>query len=396
MGVGVDDVRPGTLTTYPRGGKEPVRLPPYFFTVNRPTSIKEVARETAGKGSYAAQPGARWLRHHIVRCDGLSRIFYIALFFVVVATGIPSSTHAAVQKLVDGGGGGGGGGGDGGGGETAPPPDAFQESGGQVVMEAENHDAKITRNSKSWNLLATLTGYSGTGYLQALPNSGTLIDTGYATSSPELQYRINFTTTGTYYVWIRGRGPTTSDDSIHGGIDGSAPSSAARISGFPNSWTWSRSISGGVATIVVSTGGIHTFNLWMREDGFIIDKILLRTNSSSTAPSGTGPAESPRSGTTNAAPIISSISPPTGSKYYEQDAVTISVSASDPDGDSLEYQFSVDGVVKRVWGATSTYALTTTDRNYGKRTISVSVRDGRSGEVSAATVIFFYKRPLQP
>ena len=339
----------------------------------------EVVCETAGKGSYAAQPGARWLRHHIVGCDGLSRIFLLTTHISPQGIGI---LLILLSNLVFT--------------AIANAADPFQESSGQVVMEAENSDAKISRNSKDWTLLTTTTGYSGSGYLQVLPNTGVVTDTGYTTTTPELQYRINFTTTGTYYTWIRGRGPTTNDDSIHAGIDGTAPSSAKGITGFPNSWTWSRSITGGVATIVIGTTGIHTFNLWMREDGFIVDKILLRKDSSSTAPSGTGPAESLRGTTSNKVPVISSISPTTGTKYYEQDAVTVSVTASDPDGDPLEYRFSVNGTVKRAWGTTSTYVLATTDRNYGKRTISVSVRDNKGGTAAASTTVFFYKRPLQP
>ena len=341
-------------------------LPPHFLKESRATPTKEVVRESAGEGSYAARPGARWLRHHIVVCDGLSRIFFAFLFILAF---FPLKQSFAL--------------------------DPFQESSGQVVMEAENFDANISRSAKTWNLLTTTTGYSGTGYLQSLPNTGTVNDTGYTTLSPELQYRINFTTTGTYYIWIRGRGPTTSDDSIHAGIDSTAPSSAKGISGFPNSWTWSRSITGGVATIIVSTTGIHTFNLWMREDGFIVDKILLRKDSSSTAPSGTGPAESPRAAS-NRPPVISSLTPATGSKYYEQDAVTASVSASDPDSDPLEYQFTVNGIVKRVWGATSSYSLVTIDRSYGKKTIGASVRDNKGGTATASTTLFFYKKPLKP
>jgi hypothetical protein len=41
----------------------------------------------------------------------------------------------------------------------------------------------------------------------------------------------------------------------------------------------------------VPTAGRHVFNVWMREDGTIIDKIVLTSNSGYT-PTGTGPAES--------------------------------------------------------------------------------------------------------
>ena len=277
----------------------------------------------------------------------------------------------------------------------------FQESAGQVVMETENYDAKVPRSGKDWNLFPSpgtsfLSGYSGSGYLQALPNTGTTNNTGYATLSPELKYQINFTNTGTYYIWIRGRGPTTSDDSIHSGIDGTTPTSADRMSGFPNSWTWSRStLDGPVATVVVSTAGVHTFNLWMREDGFMVDKILLRKDSSSTAPSGTGPAESPRSGT-NRAPVIASVTPAAGSSYYEQASVTVAVTASDPDGDALQYQYKVNGVVRQAWTSSSTYALASLDRNYGEKVILVEAKDPSGATASSQTKIFFMRKPKEP
>ena len=273
----------------------------------------------------------------------------------------------------------------------------FQESNGQVVMEAENYDAKVARSGKDWSFFSSAgTTASGTGYLQALPNTGTTNDTGYATLSPELKYQINFTNTGTYYIWIRGRGPTTSDHSIHSGVDGTTSTSADRMSGFPNSWTWSRSTSDGpVATVVVSTAGVHTFNLWMREDGFMVDKILLRKDSSSTAPSGTGPAESPRSGT-NRAPVIASVTPAAGSSYYEQASVTVAVTASDPDGDALQYQYKVNGVVRQAWTSFSTYALASLDRNYGEKVVIVEVKDPSSATASSQTKIFFMRKPKEP
>jgi len=49
------------------------------------------------------------------------------------------------------------------------------------------------------------------------------------------------------------------------------------------------------ATFNVASTGVHTVNVWMREDGFVFDKIVLTTNASYT-PTGNGPAESSRSG----------------------------------------------------------------------------------------------------
>ncbi len=173
---------------------------------------------------------------------------------------------------------------------------AFQESSGQVVMEAEHYDGKIPRQSHDWLLETSLTGYAGTGYLQVLPNTGATINTGYTTTSPELVFNVTFTTTGTYYVWIRGSADSGSDDSCHAGLDGVGPASADRMSGFTSSWVWKRTTmdNSAPATLVITTPGRHTIHLWMREDGLRVDKLLLRKSSSSTAPSGNGPAESPR------------------------------------------------------------------------------------------------------
>lgn len=182
-------------------------------------------------------------------------------------------------------------------GAPTPVPLAFQESGGLVVMEAEHPDGLKSRNGKSWNLKIAQTSFSGNSYFEAAPNSGSVQNSGYVTASPELFYRVKFTTPGTYYIWIRGAGPTTADDTVHAGLDGAGPSTADKITGFPATWTWSRSTMDGSsqpARITVASAGIHTVHLWMREDGFRVDKILLRLDSASTPPAGTGPAESPR------------------------------------------------------------------------------------------------------
>ena len=179
----------------------------------------------------------------------------------------------------------------------------FQESGGQVVMEAEHFHSNVPRAGDSWSLTSN-TSASGGQVLSVGPDNGTSFNTGYTTGSPQLGFQVNFVTTGTYNVWVRGIGPNADGDSCHAGIDGTGPGSADRMSTFGTSLTWSRStMDGNVATIVVTTPGIHTINIWMREDGFVFDKLILTTNGS-FSPSGAGPAESPRQGSggcTNAA-----------------------------------------------------------------------------------------------
>ncbi|HEX8747520.1 MAG TPA: kelch repeat-containing protein, partial [Pyrinomonadaceae bacterium] len=184
-----------------------------------------------------------------------------------------------------------------------PGSGAFIEQGGQVVMEAENYDQQISRGGQSWTKVTDKAGYSGTGAMLSSPNTGAQVDTNYATTTPELQYKVNFITPGTYYLWLRAEADSLQDNSVHAGLDGQALSSADRMTlGTLGSFIWANSTSDGpVATLNVTSAGLHTVNIWMREDGIRIDRLLLTTSAGFT-PTGTGPAESARSGANNPPP----------------------------------------------------------------------------------------------
>ncbi|MHC4740115.1 MAG: hypothetical protein ACYS9Y_14495, partial [Planctomycetota bacterium] len=181
--------------------------------------------------------------------------------------------------------------------EAASGPDAFlQDSGadGIVSMEAENYDVYTQQGTHNWVSVTTPTGYTGSAAMNTTPNDGTNQNTGYAANSPRLDFQVDFVKTGTHYVWIRGYGATGSDDSIHAGLDGAEISTCDRISAFTTSYTWFKAtMDGPDATFDVASTGVHTVNAWMREDGFVFDKIVLTTNAGYT-PTGDGPAESPR------------------------------------------------------------------------------------------------------
>ncbi len=172
----------------------------------------------------------------------------------------------------------------------------FVESGGEVVMEAENYDDIISRSSKNWELRTNQGGFSGTGYMESRPNTGVSFNTGYTTNSPELIYQVNFTNPGTYFVWLRGCGSDSGNDSAHAGANGAVNTTANRMQLTNNcsSFVWTKARMRGAPDASVTVGsGFQEINLWMREDGSRIDKILLTTNSGFT-PSGSGPAESAR------------------------------------------------------------------------------------------------------
>jgi hypothetical protein len=185
---------------------------------------------------------------------------------------------------------------------TAATTQAFLEQGGKVAIDAEHVDENIARSSHTWSVATDRPGFAAEGFMVAQPVSPTKIDSNYATTSPELRYNVNFTTPGTYYVWARMWGETIDTNSIHIGLDGAANTTADKITiDTIKTWTWTRNtMDNAPATITVATAGVHTINVWMREDGTRVDRLYLTTSSSDT-PADAGPAESAR-GTGSTAP----------------------------------------------------------------------------------------------
>ena len=171
------------------------------------------------------------------------------------------------------------------------------EDEGTVVVEAEHFDGRVGASDHTWELTTAMGGYSGDGAMEATPNVNLNVNIDTAIS-PRLDYFVEFTQPGTYYVWVRGLADSApgagQNDSINVGLDGVLPATSDRIGFFPfgAGYVWSKTTLDGnaPATFVVATPGLHEINVWMREDGFIIDKILL-TTSADSVPAGAGPAE---------------------------------------------------------------------------------------------------------
>jgi len=187
--------------------------------------------------------------------------------------------------------------------QVASGPSVFQQTAGMVVMEAES--GTIVNRSASWVFRNDKPGYSGTGFMSAEPNAGVNLSSDYPGVAPELQFQVNFSNPGTYRVWIRGFGEDDEGDSVNVGLDGKAALTAQAISEFPlrpPAWAWSSALMDytAIATIAVPTAGVHTVNVWMREDGFRFDKIML-AGAGVAGPTGLGPNES---GTTTGTPVL--------------------------------------------------------------------------------------------
>jgi hypothetical protein len=173
-----------------------------------------------------------------------------------------------------------------------------------VVAEAEDYDDLKGRTNKKWLPSTDRLGFSGLGAMLAGPDTGALFDLGFWTQSPELKYTVNFTQAGTYYVWLRGLADKAGDASVHVGLDGGRgllgslldrdSQAMALTPQQVGAWTWfNTTVSGAVAVLEVPSTGVHTISIWMREDGFRLDKLLLTTNSR-FVPTGAGPDKNPR------------------------------------------------------------------------------------------------------
>ncbi len=115
-------------------------------------------------------------------------------------------------------------------------------------------------------------------------------------ASPRLDYHVRFDEPGTYYVWVRGLADSGDEDSVHVGLNGVAPSIAQHVYPFEpfKQWVWTNTNRNGARVVLeVPRSGVHTVNVWMREDGFLLDRLLL-VKDSAYKPEGEGPELTPQ------------------------------------------------------------------------------------------------------
>ncbi len=212
--------------------------------------------------------------------------------------------------------------------DTGPMgPTAFMMTGNVVAMEAEHFSSQTAAGGKDWTPIhEDAASGSGNNAVQILPNTGGA-SLAPDVSTPHVDYLVNVPagSAASFYVHLLDRGPSSTDDSVYISIDDST-TTFQQVTAFPT-YVW-KSTSAPFAI----GAGLHTITIWMREDGAIVDKLAVTT--SSTAPTGTGPAESPRQAVT--APVLTlpagltvEATGPTGA------AVSFAASATDAFGNPL-------------------------------------------------------------
>lgn len=139
------------------------------------------------------------------------------------------------------------------------------------------------RSNHNWYCLNTVAGATNECYLEATPNNGTNLDPMVASQSPELRYNNVYllppSNPTIHYVWICARGDNGNDDSLNMGAGGTPLSTLYQIQKFNTAtWVWKSERFGGARPLVSAGLGNSILNVWMREDGIRIGRILLTTD----------------------------------------------------------------------------------------------------------------------
>jgi hypothetical protein len=167
-----------------------------------------------------------------------------------------------------------------------------------VVLKATHFNRNTAAGGSSWQQVSA-DSPDGTA-MQALPNVGRNV-LGNISLSPLMEYKVTFVTNGTHYIWAFGEADSPPgagvDDTCNIGLDGVLPSTGTGFGGnfaVLQGFLWNNALlgNGPIATLNVATLGEHVVDVWMREDGLLLNQILLTTDPDYN-PSATPPTESP-------------------------------------------------------------------------------------------------------
>jgi hypothetical protein len=169
-----------------------------------------------------------------------------------------------------------------------PLPGIFVESEGMIVMEAEHYSEKLSGSgmysSSEWKEKSSAWGASNRWYMKALPNKG--LNARGSKKAPVMAFTMSVSSPGSYKLWVRKAGNSGSDDSCAPALN-DGPTYEWHY-GMSYKWKWAL-----CPVIYDLEAGEQILNIYMREDGSMIDKIILTTDSG-FRPSGYGPGESVR------------------------------------------------------------------------------------------------------
>ena len=173
---------------------------------------------------------------------------------------------------------------------TPPPAFCTYQAGdfGLFVLEAEHYnrlrpavDPASPSGEYTWTAVQEPAGFSGEGAMQAGPDLPGDVNDGLNTTGPRLDYRLNLTQTGRYYVYVRGSAGSAADpasaNSILVGLDGALLTTQGQGVEFSDAstWQWRSSYDALPLFFEIDQPGLHLLNLWMRENGVRVDRVVL-------------------------------------------------------------------------------------------------------------------------
>ncbi len=179
------------------------------------------------------------------------------------------------------------------------PADDFSEN--TFVIEAEsyyrNHKGKddtdnsgIDASASDWGIQTDATASGGSH--MAVPEDSPELDVLLNDIGARMDYAVWVDTPGTYYAWVRMKGASTTSDSVHIGVDGVMKSDRGEgMTDASTQWHWEQNANGTAVDLGYLDEGLHRVHVWMREDGTLVDRILLTTDTTLdlSAESGAGP-----------------------------------------------------------------------------------------------------------
>ena len=143
-------------------------------------------------------------------------------------------------------------------------------------------------NEFEWVSDTEIEGYSYDAYMRSLPG-GTNVQSDL-TRSPRLDYDVEMTQKGTFFIWARVLAPTSAENSIHLGDSGVKTADRINVPEI-GVWVWKNEANDGSRAVVeVNEPGRVTINCWMRESGTCLDKLLL-TSDPNYVPGDVGPRD---------------------------------------------------------------------------------------------------------
>jgi len=95
-------------------------------------------------------------------------------------------------------------------------------------------------------------------------------------------------------------------------------------------------------------------------------------------------------------PVIGLVAPADYTKHYRTLGLAVSAEATDPDGDAIDFRFTLDGTVIQDWSNAAQAAISFGSGDFGPHTIRVEARDAYNGLDFKSIRIFVIEQPPVP